>query len=132
MKNKIPLIKDYMTWIPHTIGQDIPLSTAKTMMRDYRVRHLPVLSRGKLVGVISDRTLTEGMLSKGGKNYIVEDIMIPDPYAVDWEKPLIEVLDDMANEKYECAIIEDKANRTIGIFTLIDACKALGNLLETR
>lgn len=132
MKNKIHLIKDYMSWTPHTIGVDIPISTAKAMMRDYRVRHLPVLSRGKLVGVVSERNVTEGLLTKGGENFTVDDIMTPDPYTVEWETSLAEVVDAMADEKFGCAIIEDKANRAIGIFTTVDACRALNGILEAK
>lgn len=130
MKKKMPLIKEYMTWTPHTIGQDIPVSKAKEMMRQYHVRHLPVLVRGKIVGIISDRNVTEALVAKGGENFVVEDVMTPDPYKVTWEAPIDEVLTEMADEKYGCAVIEDKVNRAIGIFTMVDACRALKNLLQ--
>ena len=132
MNKKTALIKDYMSWTPHTIGLDIPISTAKKMMREYHVRHLPVLSRGKLVGVVSERNVTEGLMTKGGENFTVDDIMTPDPFAVDWETSLADVVEGMADEKYGCAIIEDKANRAIGIFTTVDACRALNGLLEAK
>ncbi len=130
MKSKIHAIRDFMTWTPLTVGHDIPVGTAKEMMRDSKIRHLPVLDRGKIVGVISDRDITEAMLTKGGDRFLVEDVMMPSPYAVGRDTPLREVVSQMADEKYGCAIIEDKAENAIGIFTTVDACRALARLFR--
>jgi acetoin utilization protein AcuB len=56
----VPTVDKYMTSHPHTIGVDQPLSLAHKIMTEFRIRHLPVLDGGKLVGVISDRDLENG------------------------------------------------------------------------
>jgi acetoin utilization protein AcuB len=50
-------VERFMTRSPLTIGQDQPLAAAHRMMREHRVRHLPVLDGGMLVGVVSQRDL---------------------------------------------------------------------------
>ena len=60
----IPQISKYMTTTPHTIGAEQPLDKAMTMMREYKIRHIPVLDGGRLVGIISDRDLKGVMTLK--------------------------------------------------------------------
>ena len=50
-------IRQVMTLSPHTIGSDQKLTLAHKMMREYHLRHLPVLRAGELVGVLSERDL---------------------------------------------------------------------------
>ncbi len=47
-----------MTKNPLTIGPDTPLRTAITLLRDRRIRHLPVVDDvGRIVGILTDRDL---------------------------------------------------------------------------
>jgi CBS domain-containing protein len=51
-------VRDLMTTNPQTIGPDVPVRTAVTLMRDKRIRHLPVVDDvGRLVGMLTDRDL---------------------------------------------------------------------------
>lgn len=119
-----------MTKAPHTIGADIPLTKAREMMREFNIRHLPVQFGGKLVGVISDRNIKAAMSSTISEKLKAEDVMMPDPYVVEVDTPLDEVASVMAQEKYGCAIIRE-GGKVIGIFTTVDACRALRQVLET-
>lgn len=58
MSKPVPTIQKYMTTCPETIGRDQPMSTAHRVMRERRIRHLPVLDGGHIVGVVSDRDLS--------------------------------------------------------------------------
>lgn len=78
----MPKIEKVMTTQPHTIGKDIPLKKAMDMMREYRVRHLPVEYGGKLVGVLTDRDLKLASAFTGSETMNVEEAMTPDPYTV--------------------------------------------------
>jgi CBS domain-containing protein len=49
-------IVDAMTPTPHTIDADEPFGCALLIMHDHGFRHLPVLEKGKLVGIVSART----------------------------------------------------------------------------
>ncbi|NCN95286.1 MAG: CBS domain-containing protein [Bdellovibrionales bacterium] len=129
----IPNISKYMTELPHTIGSEQTLSKASTMMREYNVRHLPVLHGGKLMGILSDRDikLVETFKDVDPEKVLVEEAYSPDPYVASPTSLLSEVCEQMASKKYGCALVVDN-HKLVGIFTWIDALKALSSLLESR
>ena len=52
------LVRDVMSRDPVTIAPDAPLRAAAELMRERRVRHLPVVGpEGRLLGVLTDRDL---------------------------------------------------------------------------
>jgi len=50
-------INAWMTHDPHTIHPDLSWEEAVNQMQKYRVRHLPVIESGQVVGLISNRLL---------------------------------------------------------------------------
>jgi len=50
-------VQDIMTKNPHTLEADNVLDLADDLMTMARVRHIPILERGKLVGIVSQRDL---------------------------------------------------------------------------
>jgi acetoin utilization protein AcuB len=50
MSKAIPSVQKYMTTSPHTVGADQTLAHAHSVLREHRIRHLPVLRGGQLVG----------------------------------------------------------------------------------
>lgn len=51
-------VEDVMTREPLTIGPDVPVRTARELMRDKAIRHLPVVDpTGRLLGMLTDRDL---------------------------------------------------------------------------
>ena len=126
-------IHDYMTPTPHSIGHDQTLATAQKLMKEHHIRHLPVLSGGKLRGLVSDREVKwiATLPTVDTSKVTVEDAMVEEPFAVDPEAPLAEVATTMAREKYGAALVV-KDGHVIGIFTSVDACRALAELLDTK
>lgn len=129
----IPLIKKYMTTDVQTIGDEQPMSIAHRVMREQRIRHLPVLHRGKLVGVVTDRDLrlVETLRDVDPTKVTVSEAMTSDVYTVGPDTALDEVVSAMAMSKYGSAIVVDHGH-VVGIFTTVDACSALSELLTTR
>lgn len=130
MNLKMPRVREFMTPLPHTVGAEETLRKAQTLMKEYGVRHLPVKKDGKLIGIVSERNLKEALGSLNGALLKMEDVMIPDPFHVTPQTPLDEVAGAMAEEKYGCALVQEEG-RLIGIFTTVDACRALRQILET-
>jgi acetoin utilization protein AcuB len=133
MTKAIPTVQKYMTVLPHTIGKDQTLAAAEKMMSKYRVRHLPVLDGGRLVGVLTDRDvkLVETFKDVDAEKVTVEEAYTPDPYTTSPSAPLSEVCAEMASHKYGCVLVLDN-HKLVGIFTWVDALKAFNELMETR
>ena len=125
-----PPIRKYMTHAPHTIGREQTLTAAHRMMREHRVRHLPVLEAGKLVGILTQRDLhlIETLRDVDPDTTTVDEAMTMDVYITDPSTPLEEVAATMADHKYGSAIIVDRG-KIAGVFTTVDALHALASIL---
>ncbi len=126
-----PTIRKFMTDSPHTIGHHQTLDVAHRMMREHRVRHLPVLEAGKLVGMLSQRDLhlIETLQDVDPSATTVDEAMTTDVYITGPYAPLEEVAATMAEHKYGSAVIVDRG-KVVGIFTTVDALHALTTLFS--
>jgi acetoin utilization protein AcuB len=131
MTQAIP-IRKYMTATPHSVGAEQSLVHAAAAMDKYGVRHLPVLHGGKLVGILSDRDLRifEAMKDVKPELVTVSDAMTSSVYAVSPETSLHEVVRQMAEHKYGSAVVMQH-DKVVGIFTTVDVCKALLDLVPS-
>jgi acetoin utilization protein AcuB len=107
------------------------LSTAHSMMRKWKIRHLPVLGGGKVVGLLSlrDLHLVETLKDVDPTKVSVEDAMSPDPYKVSPDADLRTVAVEMATRKIGSALVV-RGSKVLGIFTTVDALRALYELLD--
>jgi acetoin utilization protein AcuB len=122
-----------MSAAPHTIGSEQTMALAHRMLREHGIRHLPVLHEAKLVGILSDRDLNliESLENVDPNTVLVEDAMTPEPYVVELDADLEEVVTTMADKKYGCAVVTQN-KRVIGIFTTVDVCRAFAEMLRER
>lgn len=133
MTKPVPTIKKFMTTVPHTIEKTASLLEAAELMQKNHIRHLPVMYNGKIEGILSNtditmiRTLNGVDISK----MKVLDCFTPNPFKVTPNTYLDTVLDEMAEHKYGCVLVDDNEH-LVGIFTWVDALKAAKELLETR
>ena len=109
-----------------SIGGDIQLSHAKKMMYENGIKHLPVLDRGSLIGLLSDRDVKLCYAVDGAKadTLKVADACSPEVFAVEQEESLSFVCKRMAEEGLGSAVIVE-GDRAVGIFTVTDACRLL-------
>jgi acetoin utilization protein AcuB len=128
---KAALIDEYMTRSPYSIGPEQHLAAAKAVMGDHDIRHLPVLQRGRLVGMISDRDvrLVETLEDVDPELITVSDAMSTSVYSVAPGEPLEHVVSEMAARKVGSAVVM-RGEDVVGIFTTVDACQALASLLR--
>lgn len=133
MTKPIPTIQKFMTTTPHSVGKDQTLEHAHRLLRAEKIRHLPVLDGGVLVGMVTERDLAliEGFETIDPKKVTVEDAMSTEVYSVSPDARLDEVVLEMAEKKYGSAVVVQN-HKVVGIFTTVDACRALGELLATR
>ncbi len=118
-----------MTAQPLTIGRRESLTTAHRLMRDHRIRHLPVLEHGELIGVLSQRDLyfLETIRGVDLDQDVVEDAMSTDAYAVGPEAGIGSVAKHMARYRYGCAVVLERG-KVVGIFTATDALRLVSAL----
>lgn len=123
-------ISNYMTPAPHTIGLDQTLDSAINMMNNYKIRHIPVLNGGVLVGIISDRDLKGVMTLKDvdPEKVTVAEALTEDLYQVEPSALLGQVCGEMADKKFGSALVVDNG-KLVGIFTWIDALMAMKDFL---
>ena len=133
MSKAMPVVSKFMTSLPHTVGVDVSLEKAEKMMNELRVRHLPVLDGGKLVGIVSDRDIkmVETFKDVDISKVKVSDAFTPDPYITKPDSKIDEVAEYMANHKYSCVLVVDN-HKLVGIFTWVDALHAMKELLSQR
>jgi acetoin utilization protein AcuB len=128
-----PPVSRYMTMIPSTVGPSDSLSTASRLLREHRIRHLPVVEGGLLVGVVSDRDLQllDSLRAPGASDadLAVKDAMTTDVLAVAEDALLVDVVARMAARRCGSAVVM-RHGRIAGIFTTVDALLALRDLLE--
>lgn len=133
MTKAIPNIQRYMTTTPLTVNSEQSLMFAKQIMLDNKIRHLPVLNGGRLVGIISERDIVFIQNFKGVDLELekVEGAMTEGPCTVETSAHLDEVCDMMASEKIGSVLVQDN-KKLVGIFTWIDALRAMSELMHTR
>lgn len=118
-----------MTPQPVTIGRNETLATAHELMRKHRIRHLPVLEHGELVGVVTQRDLflVESIRGADIETDTVEDALSTDAYAVDPDVPIAKVAKHMMRNRFGCAVVMERG-RVVGIFTVTDALRLVSAL----
>lgn len=131
MSPRIPSVREHMTLLPHTIQAITPLVEASKLMREHHLRHLPVLRGTQLVGLLSERELglVESLDGIDPNKVAVEDAMTQAPWSTSPETPLDEVTARMAEHRYGAVVLEEHG-RVVGIFTTVDACRTLTELLR--
>ena len=125
-------ISRYMTDQPHSIRPGESLEHAKQIMDKHKIRHLPVVDNKKIVGLITERdfSLINLYPELDLKKSAVEDLMLQSVYEVLPDTPLNTVVQNMAENKYGCAVVMNDKSELVGIFTSIDALKLIHKLYD--
>lgn len=131
MSRQSPRISAAMSKSPHSIGVEQSLERARAVMTEHHVRYLPVLYGGKLVGVLSDRDvhLMESLQGVNPALVPVSEAMSESVYCVPPDALLAEVAREMAEQRYAATVVVN-GGKVVGIFTSVDACRALAESLR--
>ncbi len=128
--SNVPLIRDYMTEVLHTVSPEDSLQDARERLTAHAISHLPAVEDGRLVGLLSlgDLFAMESVVEADSQLTKVRSAMASEVYQVTAETPLAEVVRRMADHALGSAIVV-QAQRPIGIFTHTDALSVLARLL---
>ena len=134
----MPTLSRYMTRKPWTIARTATLMDAHLLMREHRIRHLPVMENEELVGMLSivvgmvsmrDLHLLETLPGVTPDDVEVEDAMSREMFVASEHDELADVVERMAEAKIGSAVVMHQGD-LIGIFTAIDAMRALAEILR--
>ncbi len=133
MSKTEPTIQKFMTTQPYSIEASEKLESAVKIMSDRKIRHLPVTRQGEVIGMLSDRDvkLAMGIQGLDLNRLPVLDFATERPYTVDPDMPIGQVCTTMASKHYGSAIVMQNG-KLVGIFTAVDACRALAEIVATR
>ena len=128
----MPPISRYMSCQPRTVGRSATLQQAHQMMREHLIRHLPVVERGELVGIVSqnDLHLIETLQGADPGELTVAEAMTAEVYSVGFDEPVDVVVETMASRKLSSAVVLDRWGAVRGIFTTMDALQVLADVLR--
>ena len=125
-------VVDFMSAIKWTVKKDTLATDVYKMMKENKIRHVPVVENEKPVGIISDRDILYYKRFEEWSSYAAADIMTESPYTVNGESSLAEVVNVMAERKFNSVMVLGQRGDFIGILTSTDALKALLDLLKNN
>jgi acetoin utilization protein AcuB len=127
-----PTVRSVMTPTPEVISAQAGTAFAHERMQALGVRHLPVMDRDRLVGVLSERDLrgVRAFLdyAPGELGPTVGELCSRDLLVVGPDDPLDEAATSMADRRVGAALVVDGA-ALVGIMTCVDLCKGLSELV---
>jgi len=131
MLNATAPIHQFMTRSLPTVAPETALALARELMADNRLRYLPVLSRGRVVGILGARsdTVVDEFGIFAVDEGTVQGAMTQGPECVPSSCPLRDVVHTMAHEAIAVVLIVDGVELK-GMFTDVDALKLLAMVLS--
>lgn len=129
MTNSDVRVKDIMTTEVSTLGRNDTLDVADHVMSLDRIRHLPVLEDGRVVGVVSQRDLFRSALAvalgygEKAQRTLLHTIRVKEVMS----EPAITVAPETTVQEAARLMIEHK----IGCLPIVDAHTLVGIVTET-
>lgn len=135
-------VSDWMTKKVFSVEPDAYLSDALSLMKEKRIKHVPVVKGGKLKGIISDRDIKEYSPSKATSldiyelHYIlaktkIREIMKPKVITTTSDTPVEEAAMVMMDSDIGCLPVIDEGNLA-GIISDKDIFHALVDITGVR
>jgi len=130
------LVKNWMSKIVVTIEEDDSMQHAMSLMKEHKIRMLPVVAKGKLVGVVSDTDLKRASASDATtldmhellyliSKIKVQDIMTKTPVTVPQNFTVEETAELLMRKKISGCPVLDDDGLVIGVITRDDLFKVL-------
>jgi acetoin utilization protein AcuB len=130
------LVKNWMTTAVITIDAQESMEHAIRLLKRHNIRMLPVMDKGQLVGVVTDRDLKRASASDATSldihelNYLiakikVKEIMSKAPITVPLDYTVEETAEVLLNHKISGVPVVDTYGRMVGIITQSDLFRIL-------
>jgi CBS domain-containing protein len=131
------LVRHAMTESPHTAKPDMTAGDAAGLMKQFDVGVVPVVDRGRLIGLVTDRDIVLRVVAsrQDPDDVKLKDIVTRSPATVTPDSQLSEARDLMAEHKVRRLPVV-KGEELVGILSLGDVAlataskRAVGDALE--
>jgi acetoin utilization protein AcuB len=132
-------VVDVMTKNPLVMTPDETIGQADELMVENRIRQLPVVDKGALLGIITDRdvrsflaqsSLVEPEERAKALRTRVRDIMTAEPLTLSPEDDLRDAVELLIEDKIGGIPVVDEAEGLVGIVTYVDVLRCFLNRLE--
>jgi acetoin utilization protein AcuB len=129
------LVKDSMSRQVVALPPQATAGEALALCRERRIRHMPVLEDGRLVGIVSDRDLRSATPALGDParaealgRILISEVMVSEVTTALPDDPIEEAANAMREKKIGCLpVIED--DNLVGIISSSDVMEALVYLM---
>ena len=136
------LVKERMSSPVISVDPNMPIMEALKLMQDKRIRRTPILEKGKLLGIISDKDLLNAApsdattLSVWEMNYLLGQVKVKDVMT----KNVLTVTEDTPIEEAAYAMVQNKIGgmpvmrngQVVGLITETDLFKIFLELMGAR
>ncbi|MGD8259089.1 MAG: CBS and ACT domain-containing protein [Desulfobacterales bacterium] len=133
------LVKNWMSKNVITVDRNDSMQDAIKLLKEYKIRMLPVMKKGKLVGIVTDRDLKKASASDATTLEVhellylltkikVKDIMTKDPITVPPDYTAEETAQVLLKNKISGAPVVDKSGNVVGTITQTDLFRVLISL----
>ena len=126
-----PVVEDFMTRTSVTLSLGDPISAAEYAMRLHVLRHLVVLDRGHVVGVVSERDVMRPRDPHEPDPAYVAEVMTPIGCTLRPDTPIEEAATALAEARYAVALVM-VGDRHVGVFSATDALRILADTLADQ
>ena len=132
-------VVDVMTKSPLSVTPQETVGQADELMTENKIRQLPVVNDGALVGIVTDRDirsfLSASLLStpetrEKALHVKVRDVMTTEPLTVAPDDELHEVVELLIEEKIGGIPVVDETEGLVGIVTYVDVLRCFLNRLQ--
>ena len=131
------LVRDWMTGNLVTLSPEASVAEALSLCRERRIRHIPIVEEGRLIGIVSDRDLRDASpaLGDAARASTLQEIRVGDVMTREVSTTVPqEPIENVAQEMYELKIgslpvvAEEDEEKLLGIVTSSDVMRALVTL----
>ena len=137
------LVKNWMSKNVVSIDTNDSMEDAMKLLKEHGIRMLPVMKKGKLVGIVTDRDLKKASASDATTLEIhellylltkikVKDIMTKDPITVSPDYTVEETAQVLLESKISGAPVVDDGGQIVGTITQTDLFRVLISLTGVK
>jgi acetoin utilization protein AcuB len=122
-------VREWMIRNPVTVSKDQGIRDCVDLMKDFSIRHLPVVENQKLVGLVTESDLREVSSASSMEHMTVESVMIPQPITVSPDTDIEDAARLIYFNKIGGLPVVDDDQELIGIITVMDLLEVFIDLM---